>query len=162
MFHSAQDSRAEGGSRAALPETGCSIGQASEAAGVSAKMIRYYESIGLVRPASRLASNYRQYDRVAVQTLRIVARARSLGFSIEEISRLLALWQDRRRSSAEVKALAFEHVAELDRRIAALRGMKATIEALAEKCHGDRRPECPILDELAGDGSATPAGLSNG
>jgi MerR family copper efflux transcriptional regulator len=135
---------------------GCSIGQAAKESGVSAKMIRYYESIGLIRPAWRSAANYRAYDQAAIQTLRFVARARLLGFSMEEIARLLALWQEPERSSADVKALALEHVADLTKRIAALQGMKAAIEKLAENCHGDERPECPIIDEFAGEVSARP------
>ena len=130
-------------------EPACSIGQAAAASGVSAKMIRYYESIGLIRPASRSAANYRSYDHLAVHTLRFIARSRALGFSIEEIARLLALWQDPTRSSADVKALALRHAADLERRIAALQGMKATIDHLAVHCHGDGRPDCPILDELS-------------
>ena len=130
-------------------EPACSIGQAAAASGVSAKMIRYYESIGLIRPASRSAANYRSYDHLAVHTLRFIARSRALGFSIEEIARLLALWQDPTRSSADVKALALRHAADLERRIAALQGMKATVDHLAAHCHGDGRPDCPILDELS-------------
>ena len=132
----------------------CSIGQAAEQSGVSAKMIRYYESIGLLRPASRSAANYRSYDHVAIGTLRFTARARRLGFSVSEIARLLALWQEPARSSADVKALALQHVAELEQRIAALQGMREAIADLATRCHGDGRPECPILDELSGDPAA--------
>jgi MerR family transcriptional regulator, copper efflux regulator len=135
-----------------------SIGLAAKASGVSAKMIRYYESTGLIRPASRSASNYRTYDDTAIQTLRFIARARLLGFSMEEISNLLALWQEPGRSSADVKALALAHAADLGKRIAALQSMKAVVEKLAEHCHGDSRPDCPILDELSGesDGEANP------
>lgn len=125
------------------------IGEASAASGVSAKMIRYYESIGLVRPATRTESNYRTYDGKAVETLRFVARARHLGFSMEEIGRLLALWQDRSRASADVKALALSHIAELEARISAMAAMKATLEHLADRCHGDDRPDCPIIDGIA-------------
>ena len=128
-----------------------SIGRASKASGMSAKMIRYYESIGLVRPAVRSAANYRHYDAGSVRTLRFVARARGLGFSIEDIGRLLALWQEPERSSADVKRLALQHVAALDRRIEALRSMKTAIERVADQCHGDGRAECPILDELSDD-----------
>ena len=126
------------------------IGDAAAASGVSAKMIRYYESIGLVRPAVRTESNYRTYDAKAVETLRFVARARHLGFSMEEIGRLLALWQDRGRASADVKALAEAHIAELEARIAAMAQMKATLEHLVDRCHGDDRPDCPIIDNIAG------------
>jgi MerR family copper efflux transcriptional regulator len=128
------------------------IGEASSASGVSAKMIRYYESIGLVRPATRTESNYRTYDARAVETLRFVASARHLGFSMEEIGRLLALWQDRGRASADVKALAVKHIDELEARIAAMTAMKATLEHLAERCHGDDRPDCPIIEGIAGGG----------
>ena len=128
----------------------CSIGEAAKASSVSAKMIRYYESIGLVRPATRSASNCRHYDQAAIQTLGFIARARLLGFSIEEITQLLALWQEPERSSADVKALALAHAADLGRRIAALRSMKAAVERFAAHCHGDDRPAYPILDELSG------------
>jgi MerR family transcriptional regulator, copper efflux regulator len=133
------------------------IGEASAASGVSAKMIRYYESIGLVRiglvrPATRTESNYRTYDGKAVETLRFVARARHLGFSMDEIGRLLGLWQDRARASADVKALAVRHIGELEQRIAAMTAMKATLEHLADRCHGDDRPDCPIIEGIAGGG----------
>lgn len=129
---------------------GCSIGEAARASGVSAKIIRYYESIGMVRPAARSAANYRSYDPIAIQTLRFIGRSRALGFSMDMIGRLLALWQDKDRSSGDVKTLALQHAAELDARIAALQAMKAAIEHVAEQCHGDHRPDCPILDELTG------------
>jgi MerR family copper efflux transcriptional regulator len=127
-----------------------SIGQAAEESGVSAKMIRYYESIGLIGAAARSAANYRFYDTASVQTLRFIARGRSLGFSIEEIARLLVLWREPDRSSADVKALALVHVAALDARITALQEMKQAIEVLTEQCRGDESPECPIITELAG------------
>jgi Cu(I)-responsive transcriptional regulator len=129
------------------------IGEASAASGVSAKMIRYYESIGLVRPATRTESNYRTYDGRAIETLRFVARARHLGFSMEEIGLLLELWQDRARASADVKALAVKHIGELEARIAAMTAMKATLEHLAERCHGDDRPDCPIIEGIASGAS---------
>jgi Cu(I)-responsive transcriptional regulator len=113
-------------------------------------MIRYYETIGMVRPVARSAANYRSYDATAVQTLRFIGRSRALGFSMDMISRLLTLWQDKERSSASVKALALQHVAELDKRIKALQAMKTAIEHVASQCHGDHRPDCPILDELTG------------
>jgi Cu(I)-responsive transcriptional regulator len=128
------------------------IGGAAKRSGVSAKMIRYYESIGLVSPAERTASNYRTYDGRAIRQLRFIQRARALGFSIEDIQKLLALWADRARSSAEVKALAQDHVADLENRIAALRRMQEALTHLAERCHGDDRPDCPIIDDLAGEG----------
>jgi Cu(I)-responsive transcriptional regulator len=130
-----------------------SIGEAAQASGVSAKMIRYYESVGLIRPASRSAANYRSYDRAAIQTLRFIARARSLGFSTDEIARLLALWNQPARNSVDVKALALAHVADLDARIAALQDMKSALERLAARCHGDNGPDCAILDDLAGEPS---------
>ena len=113
-------------------------------------MIRYYETIGIVRPVARSAANYRSYDPAAIQTLRFIGRSRALGFSMDMIGRLLALWQDSNRSSAAVKALALQHVAELDERIAALQAMRAAIAHVAEQCHGDHRPDCPILDRLTG------------
>ena len=125
------------------------IGEASRASGVSAKMIRHYEEIGLVPRPGRTAAGYRIYCASEVHALRFVKRARGLGFSMEEIGKLLALWNDRRRASAEVKRLALRQVAQLDRRIAELRSMRRTLAGLAHHCHGDHRPECPILDDLA-------------
>lgn len=124
------------------------IGQAAEASGVSAKMIRYYEEIGLIEPPARARSGYRVYAPQNIHTLRFVRRARSLGFSIEETSSLLALWRDRSRASADVKALALKHVTALEEKAAALQEMAATLRHLASHCHGDRRPDCPILDEI--------------
>ncbi len=126
------------------------IGEASSASGVSAKMIRYYEEIGLIAPAGRTASNYRFYDADSVNRLRFVRRARSLGFSLDETERLLKLWDDKARASAEVKALALSHVEELDRKIAEMQAMRDTLSHLAERCHGDERPNCPILADLEG------------
>jgi MerR family gold-responsive transcriptional activator of gol and ges genes len=125
------------------------IGQAAEASGVSAKMIRYYESTGLIAPAPRSDSGYRHFSQADVHTLRFVRRARDLGFTVGQIAELLALWRDRSRHSADVKEIALGHVAGLRRKIAELEGMAATLEALAERCHGDRRPDCPILTDLA-------------
>lgn len=124
------------------------IGQAAEASGVSAKMIRYYEQIGLIEPPTRSQSGYRVYAEPNVHTLRFVRRARSLGFSVEETGSLLALWRDRSRASADVKSLALKHVAELEEKAAALQTMAATLRHLASHCHGDQRPECPILDTI--------------
>ncbi len=124
------------------------IGQAAEASGVSAKMIRYYEQIGLIEPPTRSHSGYRVYAEPNVHTLRFVRRARSLGFSVEETGALLALWRDRSRASADVKTLALKHVAELEEKAAALQAMAATLRHLASHCHGDQRPDCPILDEI--------------
>ena len=129
------------------------IGEAAAAAGVSAKMVRHYESIGLLRKTVRTSSNYRLYREDDVHTLRFIKRARTLGFSIEEIRQLLGLWQNRARSSASVKKLAGKHVQDLKDKIAELQTMVNTLEHLARHCHGDHRPECPILDELGG---ATP------
>ncbi|MCO6176868.1 MULTISPECIES: Cu(I)-responsive transcriptional regulator [Ciceribacter] len=126
------------------------IGEASEASGVSAKMIRYYEEIGLMRPASRTASNYRLYGEEEVHRLRFIRRARSLGFSLEETERLLRLWDDKSRASAEVKTVALAHIADLEEKIAAMKSMVATLTELADCCQGDHRPNCPILADLAG------------
>ncbi|MCX5569535.1 MULTISPECIES: Cu(I)-responsive transcriptional regulator [Kaistia] len=125
------------------------IGEASAASGVSAKMIRYYEQIGLIRPAARTDSGYRVYAPSEVETLRFIRRARDLGFSVEEMGTLLALWQDKGRESADVKRLALQHVAEIEKRIHELEGMARTLRHLAGHCHGDERPDCPILDDLA-------------
>ncbi|WP_312436842.1 Cu(I)-responsive transcriptional regulator [Achromobacter sp.] len=124
------------------------IGQAAKESGISAKMIRYYESIGLINPAVRTDSGYRVYSDHDVHTLRFVRRARDLGFSVEQMSELLALWQDRSRASADVKRIALEHVEELERKAEALREMAATLKHLAQHCHGDERPDCPILENL--------------
>lgn len=127
-----------------------SIGEAAERAGVSVKMARYYESIGLMPRARRTGSGYRLYGENEVHQLVFIRRARALGFAIEEIERLLALWRNKRRASAEVKRLALRHVAELDDKIAELQAMRDALSHLADHCHGDARPECPILEELAG------------
>lgn len=124
------------------------IGQASGSSGVPAKMIRYYERIGLVAAAHRSAGNYRTYDANDIHTLRFIGRARRLGFSTEQIRQLLDLWQNKRRTSAAVKAIAHRHIRELDGRIAALTGMRDTLMDLAEHCEGDGRPACPILDAI--------------
>jgi MerR family copper efflux transcriptional regulator len=126
------------------------IGDAAKSSGVSAKMIRHYESIGLLPKAQRTEAGYRLYDDNDVHTLRFIQRARSLGFPLETIRTLLALWRNRRRSSAQVKELALRHVADLERKIAEMQSMARTLKHLAHNCHGDERPECPILDDLAG------------
>jgi MerR family copper efflux transcriptional regulator len=129
------------------------IGQASAASGVSAKMIRYYESIGLIPKPGRTDAGYRVYTDAEVRTLAFVRRARDLGLSIERIGLLVGLWQDHGRSSADVKRIATQHVAELEARILELTAMRDTLRTLAESCHGDQHPECPILHELeSGDG----------
>lgn len=125
------------------------IGEASAASGVSAKMIRYYESIGLIRAADRSSKGYRAYSDADVHTLRFVRRGRELGFDMTEIGELLALWQNRSRRSSEVKRLASAHVKELQHKIAALQSMARTLEDLMHCCRGDDRPECPILEDLS-------------
>jgi MerR family copper efflux transcriptional regulator len=124
------------------------IGQAAAASGVSAKMIRYYESIGLVRQTARTGSGYRIYGENDLHTLRFIKRARNLGFSLDQIGGLLSLWQDTDRASADVKSIAMSHVAELEQRIVELTEMRDTLASLAQSCHGDDRPDCPILQTL--------------
>lgn len=126
------------------------IGEAAKAAGVSAKMIRHYESIGLIPTADRRLSNYRDYGHDDVHRLAFIRRARDLGFSIEEIRDLLRLWADTKRSSAEVKALAESHIRELEGKIRLLEEMRGTLAHLASACDGDHRPHCPIIETLAG------------
>jgi MerR family copper efflux transcriptional regulator len=125
------------------------IGQAAEASGVSAKMIRYYESIGLIAKAGRTDAGYRQYSVNEVQTLRFIKRARDLGFSLDRVKTLLALWEDRERKSADVQELARQYIAELDRDIEKLQSIRSQLQHLSHCCRGDERPECPILDDLA-------------
>lgn len=125
------------------------IGQASARSGVTAKMIRYYESLGLLPSVARSAGGYRLYGDNEVHTLRFIGRARNLGFGMDEIAELLKLWQNRRRASADVKRIALARVADLERRVNELLSMKHALEALAKSCHGDGRAACPILDELA-------------
>src|SRR5918995_4700172 len=125
------------------------IGRASKASGVSVKMIRHYEAIGLVPKVARTFANYRVYRESDVHTLRFVRRARALGFSMDDIQELLGLWQNKSRSSASVKKLVGKHVDELNRKIAQLKAMVDTLEHLAKHCHGDHRPDCPILDDLS-------------
>lgn len=127
------------------------IGEAAHATGVSAKMIRHYESLGLLPRVARSESGYRQVDEDALHTLRFIRRARDLGFDMKEIAALLQLWRNRRRSSAEVKRIALAHVADLQRRIEAMQAMQRTLQHLAHGCAGDTRPDCPILDDLAGE-----------
>ena len=126
------------------------IGEAAKSSGVSAKMIRHYEGVGLIHPATRTDSNYRVYTHKDVSVLRFVGRARQMGFSIKQISVLLSLREDRTRPSSEVKQLAKAHLAELDQRIRELAEMRDTLVSLADDCRGDARPECPILNALAG------------
>ncbi len=132
------------------------IGAAARASGVSAKMIRYYESIGLIPDVGRSAAGYRVYGQEDVHTLTFISRARDLGFSVAEMGELLALWRDQSRASGDVKAIALKHVAELEDKARALQAMSRTLRHLAENCHGDHRPHCPILADLAAP-ATTPA-----
>ncbi|MCC7461275.1 MAG: Cu(I)-responsive transcriptional regulator [Gammaproteobacteria bacterium] len=126
------------------------IAQAAAASSVSARMIRHYESLGLLPKVPRSGSGYRQYDDATVHTLRFIRRARDLGFALSEIATLLGLWRNRRRASADVKRIALAHVSDLQRRVDAMQSMQRTLARLAHGCAGDARPECPILDDLAG------------
>jgi Cu(I)-responsive transcriptional regulator len=132
------------------------IGQAAAASGVSAKMIRYYESIGLVPSPVRTEAGYRVYTEADVHTLRFVRRARDLGFPVEQVGDLVALWHDRSRASTDVKRISLDHVAVLEEKVRQLQSMADTLRHLAENCHGDGRPGCPILDELAAERAAVP------
>lgn len=125
------------------------IGQAAQASAVSAKMIRHYESIGLIASARRTEAGYRVYSGEDVRVLQFIHRARTLGFSLEQIRGLLALWQDKGRASADVRSMARAHIEELNRKIAEMEAMRRTLERLASSCHGDARSDCPILDDLA-------------
>lgn len=125
------------------------IGEAAAASGISAKSIRHYEESGLIPPAHRTFANYRLYSQADVHTLRFIKSARALGFSIPDIATLLNLWQNQSRSSADVKKLALQHVAELEQRITDMQNMRDTLKSLAKSCHGDKRPDCPILKGLA-------------
>ena len=125
------------------------IGEAAKLSGVSAKMVRHYESLGLLPAVARTESGYRQYTDKEVHTLRFIRRARDLGFSMAEIGELLKLWQNQRRSSANVKKIAAKHLADIDARMAEMAAMRKTLQHLVHCCSGDERPDCPILDELA-------------
>ena len=131
------------------------IGEAAKRSGVSAKMIRHYESVRLFPEAARTDSGYRQYTDKEVSTLRFIRQSRDLGFSIEQISELLGLWQNRRRPSRQVKALAQAHIKELEEKLKELQAMKATLEHLVHCCHGDDRPDCPIIETLADESAAS-------
>lgn len=126
------------------------IGQAAKQSGISAKMIRHYESVGLLTPANRGDSGYRQFSDNDVHVLKFIRRSRDLGFSIEQIGSLISLWQDSSRTSREVKALAKEHLQFLDQKLQEIEGMRQTLMHLVNCCHGDERPDCPILGELEG------------
>ncbi|MBP7564682.1 MAG: Cu(I)-responsive transcriptional regulator [Burkholderiaceae bacterium] len=125
------------------------IGEAARQSGVSAKMLRHYETLGLLGDVARTESGYRQYSAADVHTLQFIRRSRDLGFSMAEIAELVSLWQSRRRSSASVKRIAEKHLADLDARIESMQAMRRTLGHLIHCCHGDDRPECPILDDLA-------------
>ena len=125
------------------------IGEAASLTGVSAKMIRHYESIDLIPEAGRTFAGYRIYTDNDLHRIRFIKRARTLGFSMKEITNLLGLWDDRARASADVKKLAHAHASALAERIAEMQGMQRTLEDLARRCHGDERPDCPILDDLS-------------
>lgn len=135
------------------------IGQAAAASGISAKMIRHYESIGLIDEAERSSAGYRIYTRKDIEALRFIRSSRDLGFSVDQIRELLALWRDRNRASADVKRVALEHVTELEAKMRQLQEMADTLRHLAAHCHGDDRPDCPIIQQLAdhsGEVSVTP------
>ena len=132
-----------------MQSTSLNIGDAARASGVTAKMIRHYESIGLVKAPRRTDAGYRLYSEQDVRVLQFIHRGRALGFSLDQIRDLLALWEDKRRASADVRAMALAHIAELDRKIAEMAAMRRTLESLAASCHGDDRSDCPILDDLA-------------
>ncbi|MBS7326183.1 MAG: Cu(I)-responsive transcriptional regulator [Thiopseudomonas sp.] len=124
------------------------IGQAAEKSGISRKMIRYYEQIGLLPPARRSESGYRYYDEAAIRHLQFIRRARDMGFSLERIGQLLGLWQNEQRQSADVKALAQHYIAELDHSIQQMQDMRNELQDWIDHCHGDDRPECAIIDHL--------------
>ena len=130
-------------------DTWFNIGDAARASGVTAKMVRHYEAIGLLQPARRTEAGYRLYGTDDVRMLQFIHRGRALGFSLDQIAGLLALWRDKHRASADVRRLALAHIDELDRKIAELEAMKRTLATLATSCHGDARSDCPILDDLA-------------
>jgi len=126
------------------------IGEAARRSGVTAKMVRHYEALGLLPSVHRTEAGYRQYSDKEVHTLRFIKRSRDLGFSMQEIEQLLKLWQNRKRSSADVRKIASRHVAELDARMAEMQSMRRTLQHLIHCCQGDHRPDCPILEELEG------------
>jgi len=134
------------------------IGKAAKASGISAKMIRYYESIGLIESAVRTEAGYRVYSDSDIHRLRFIRRGRDLGFSVEQIIELLALWGDRSRASADVKQIAMTHVAELEHRMRELKQMTDTLRHLADHCRGDERPHCPIIDNLSSGQASEPLG----
>ena len=125
------------------------IGEAASESGVPAKTIRYYESIGLIPPAIRAENGYRNYSHFDIETLKFIQHARRLGFSVKDVGNLLELWRDKSRASADVKALALQHISGVEKRIAELQSIRKTLIDLTDRCHGDDRPECPILEDLA-------------
>ncbi|CAN7299874.1 Cu(I)-responsive transcriptional regulator [Rhizobacter sp. LjRoot28] len=131
--------------------TSLNIGEAASAAGITPKMVRHYESIGLVSAIGRTDSGYRQYSPRDVHVLRFIRHSRDLGFSLDQIRELLSLWQDRLRPSRQVKALAQAHIDELEKKLRELQAMRSTLQTLVGCCHGDERPDCPIIESLAGD-----------
>lgn len=132
------------------------IGEAARQSGVSARMVRHYEGLGLLPPVSRTESGYRQYGEADIHTLRFIKRSRELGFSMEEITELVGLWHDRQRASASVKRVAQRHLTDLDARIVAMQAMRSTLAHLVHCCKGDARPDCPILEDLAGPAAVLP------
>ncbi len=134
------------------------IGDAAHQSGVSAKMLRHYEALGLLGHVARTEAGYRQYSEADVHTLRFIKRSRDLGFSMTEIGDLVSLWRNRRRASASVKRIAQQHVQDLSERIAAMQAMQRTLQNLLQHCHGDERPDCPILDDLASHGAVATHG----
>lgn len=139
------------------------IGQAANASGVSAKMIRYYEEVGLISAPARNQNGYRSYEKSNIHELKFIRRARDLGFTVEQISGLMQLWRDRGRASADVKRIALEHVAVLEAKMREIEEMANTLKHLASTCHGDARPDCPIIESLAGAGCHTaPTHLGKG
>ncbi len=143
----------------AIPAEPVNIGDAARASGVSTRMVRHYESLGLLGEVARTEGGYRLYGPLEIHALRFIRRARDLGFSMVEITGLLGLWRDRRRASASVKRIARAHAEDLDRRIAEMQAMRRTLMDLLDHCHGDARPECPILDDLAGGSAPIEAGV---
>jgi MerR family copper efflux transcriptional regulator len=127
------------------------IGEAASESGVPAKTIRYYESIGLIPPATRAENGYRHYTDFEIETLKFIQRSRRLGFSVKNVGGLLELWMDKSRASADVKAMALKHISDVEKRIAELETIRKTLIDLTDRCHGDDRPDCPILEDLAAD-----------
>ncbi len=125
------------------------IGQAASASGVTAKTIRYYESIGLIPPATRAENGYRYFSGHDIETLKFIQHARRLGFSVKDVGSLLELWRDKNRTSADVKKLALRHISDVEQKIQELESMRRTLVDLTDRCHGDDRPDCPIIDDLA-------------